>query len=292
MNRNQQIVFLLGTAMLAGGGVIAATGKSAPAAIQKPALGDTARSRAASGNRYLSRYDLNGDGKVTRDELMKVAGEHFAQAGASGGTLTKAQFVNQRLDQVRKHSDQIFHRIDWSGDGRLDLQEYMASERTRFERMDRQANGEVACHRYRSRSASDSGRGAETQSPSRAGTRGATSFCGQLDANHDGKVTHAEFDAAMTKEFHTLAKNGTLDAAGFDGMIAGHIRDSQTRKFERLDTNHDGKLTLAEFAAPELKTFARTDKNNDGVVTRDEIEAARQSHRYVNNRNPGAYHPG
>src|ERR1700759_3930653 len=105
MDRNWKIGLSLGAALLAGGGaVIAATGKSPQPSIQRP-TDDLTRSKGSSSNRYLSRYDLNGDGKVTRDELMKVANAYFIRAGATGGILTEAQFVNLRLDQVRKRSE-------------------------------------------------------------------------------------------------------------------------------------------------------------------------------------------
>jgi len=43
--------------------------------------------------------------------------------------------------------------------------------------------------------------------------------------------------------------------------------------FKRLDADHDGKLSLTEFAATDQKMFARMDKNKDGTVTRDELTA-------------------
>ena len=49
----------------------------------------------------------------------------------------------------------------------------------------------------------------------------------------------------------------------------------ESRLFKRLDTNHDGKLSEAEFAAPGQKLFARLDKNQDGVVTKDELSRPR-----------------
>jgi Ca2+-binding EF-hand superfamily protein len=43
------------------------------------------------------------------------------------------------------------------------------------------------------------------------------------------------------------------------------------RMFERLDTNNDGKVTLAEAQAGAQARFNALDKNKDGVITQDEL---------------------
>jgi Ca2+-binding EF-hand superfamily protein len=47
--------------------------------------------------------------------------------------------------------------------------------------------------------------------------------------------------------------------------------------FQRLDRDHDGKLSLADFASSQEKLFTRLDKNNDGVITQDELTSSRRS---------------
>ena len=42
--------------------------------------------------------------------------------------------------------------------------------------------------------------------------------------------------------------------------------------FARADTDHDGRLTLAEFRADALRAFARYDTNGDGVIDAFEIQ--------------------
>lgn len=43
------------------------------------------------------------------------------------------------------------------------------------------------------------------------------------------------------------------------------------RMFERLDTNNDGKVTLAEAQAGAQARFNALDKNKDGVLSSDEL---------------------
>jgi Ca2+-binding EF-hand superfamily protein len=40
----------------------------------------------------------------------------------------------------------------------------------------------------------------------------------------------------------------------------------------RLDADHDGKVSFAEFSGQEKKRFARIDANEDGYLDREEIQ--------------------
>ena len=48
---------------------------------------------------------------------------------------------------------------------------------------------------------------------------------------------------------------------------------------ERLDSDHDGRVSLAEAQAKALAMFDRIDANRDGTVTPDERRAARERFR-------------
>ena len=113
----------------------------------------------------------------------------------------------------------------------------------------------------------------------RSGSRGAGSFCARDDLNHDGKVTRAELDQALHRQFASAAKGSALGKDQFEGMQYSRAETTSGRAFQRLDANHDGKLTLQEFAASQEKTFARMDRNGDGTITRDEMTSSR---RYLN----------
>lgn len=71
------------------------------------------------------------------------------------------------------------------------------------------------------------------------------------DTDGDGKVSRAEMTAA--------AKNG---------------RDP-SRRFDAMDTNHDGMLDASEIRAALTRRFHRLDRNGDGMVTPDERMAGR-----------------
>ncbi|MGO9020665.1 MAG: hypothetical protein ACLQVJ_20175 [Syntrophobacteraceae bacterium] len=43
--------------------------------------------------------------------------------------------------------------------------------------------------------------------------------------------------------------------------------------FQDMDTNHDGRISKAEWMAFQEKQFKMLDRNGDGFITRDEVRA-------------------
>jgi Ca2+-binding EF-hand superfamily protein len=237
-----------------------------------------ARSHGRAGQRFLSEYDLNHDGKVTRDEFNKAVAQRFAQATGGAKLMNEKQFEGYRTSSLHQHADQSFRRADWNGDGKLSFDEFAGPIRVSFERADKQSAGAILC---RPRNAGNAPPAQDHRSR-RGGSRGAGSFCPRDDLNHDGKVTRAELDQALHQQFASAAKGSALNKDQFEGMQHSRAEATSGRAFQRLDTNHDGKVTLQEFAASQQKTFARMDRNGDGTITRDEMVSAR---RYVSRSN-------
>lgn len=281
---------IFGAVVVAGGGVAMATiYRSAAPAVTAPQPGQSyaaiapTSARGRSGGKFFAQFDTNHDGKVTRDEFNAVLAQEFAQAAGSAPAMNQQQYIAFRMKDLRQKTDQMFHRYDWNGDGKLSLEEYAAPERSRFEYADTDGSGTILC--------GSRGRGSSRQSnnglgygqrgggsygtgrSSSGGRRGA--ICKADDLNHDGQVTRAEFDTATAQEFAAAAKGGVLTPDQFYGIVADHVRDSAVKTFARLDRNKDGKLDRDEFAASELRYFARLDRNNDGVILRDEITSRR-----------------
>ncbi|HWA92526.1 MAG TPA: EF-hand domain-containing protein [Rhizomicrobium sp.] len=243
-----------GLAMAMSAMVVAAGAASAqsddPAFLQS-------RDRAA--DRLFARFDLNHDGRVSKDELNKAETARFA-AATHGPSMSADQYAASDMAEFQQHAAQAFRRLDWNGDGRLSLEEYAEPQRVRFAMFDSDGKGRESCAPVQTASFK----------PGRGGF-GHARFCADNDLDRDGNVTHAEFDSVTAKHFAALAGNGkTMSAAQFSADALVRWRAIGARFFKRLDANHDGKLSLAEFAAPDVKLFDRLDRNRDGWVTRDE----------------------
>jgi len=112
-----------------------------------------------------------------------------------------------------------------------------------------------------------------------------------VDANRDGVITKAEFEAAQLRglqqriasQFKQLDTNhdGQLSLQEFAAIaqaqmqILGQVTD---RLMQTVDANHDGKITPNELRAPQLANFDKVDANHDGVVTPAEVQAYAKAH--------------
>jgi Ca2+-binding EF-hand superfamily protein len=86
--------------------------------------------------------DLNHDGEVTRAEFDTATAQEFA-AAAKAGMLTPDQFYAIVAGHVRDSAVKTFTRLDRNRDGKLDRDEFAASELRYFARLDRNNDGVI-----------------------------------------------------------------------------------------------------------------------------------------------------
>lgn len=117
-----------------------------------------------------------------------------------------------------------------------------------------------------------------------------SAFIHDYDADHDGQVTRAEFDASRVARFKATDANGDGWVseeeyvgeyhARLEQQLAASDRSEEKKteerqrqmrqahvRFDVLDKDKDGKMTQAEYDASGARTFAEQDDDKDGIVT-------------------------
>lgn len=134
--------------------------------------------------------------------------------------------------------------------------------------------------------------------PGRGDRAGQAPIFQLMDADKDGKVSKAEFDAYRASQFKALDKNtdgflGREEYAALPDLIRTQMME---RRFDELDKNKDGKLTADELGVRDgraaeadiRRRFDALDKNKDGKLTPDELpEAARERMMRADRGNKG-----
>ena len=119
------------------------------------------------------------------------------------------------------------------------------------------------------------------------GGRGGGGMMMRADTDGDGMISRAEFMAQADARFARMDKNG-------DGVITADEMGGMAGRgpgggLMAADTNHDGKISRAEFTAQAAAHFAKLDANGDGQISPDEMKAVMERmHEGMGGRNgPG-----
>lgn len=121
-----------------------ATGSTAVLATAHDRAGPQG-SGAGPATMIFERFDLDGNGEVTRDEVTQAAAQHFAEADTNGdGQLSPEELAAQaesrqeerRASRMAQRSERMLERHDANGDGLLSLEEMTAQDgEDRLERL-------------------------------------------------------------------------------------------------------------------------------------------------------------
>jgi Ca2+-binding EF-hand superfamily protein len=224
------------------------TGTAIAVALGTAAMAQTGPGTKAPGERFrtqfFERLDANKDGKITKQEYEASRTGEFKTADKNGdGFVGKEEFAAYGDQRRGEFVDRMFARRDKNGDGKLDAAELAAGRgKDRAERGDRAEKGDR------------SEKGDRADKSDRTDRRG----------DRSRRINFERADAA---------KKGYLTLEDLTKLRSARFEDAMKKRFERLDTNRDGKLTADELPAERKDAILRADANKDGAVTIDEFAA-------------------
>lgn len=149
-------------------------------------------------------------------------------------------------------------RADVDGDSRISRAEFLGQRIQRLTAMDANRDGSVTVEERRA--------ARQTLMAARAGDR-----FDRLDANDDGTVSRAEFDAALAAGREARADRGPRRMRAHRGPAHGQ------RGMGRMAGR--GPVVIADVQARAEQAFTRLDADADGFVTAAEARAGRQALR-------------
>ena len=88
-----------------------------------------------------------------------------------------------------------------------------------------------------------------------------------VDANKDGAVTKAEFDAGVKAGWDRKDKDG-------NGQLSQAETGEMTASWKDADADKDGQISAAEYKAKRELSFVRLDKDGNGTISKAEQSAA------------------
>lgn len=188
---------------------------------------------------FVAQHDANADGRLTRDEFDTFRRQRFDATDASGnGTVDVEEYVQEFEDRVRQQLEQ--------GRG-----EQIEQTKRRFAALDADKNGQV------SRAEFDA-------SSERVWSEGQKALAAQdNDKKTDGdKKVDKDKTAEATARFDRTPNRWE--------MPTSHTTEGFLALF---DGNGDGAVTRAEFDDARKAQFTRTDTKTDGALSEDEYLA-------------------
>ena len=150
--------------------------------------------------------------------------------------------------------------MDTDRDGQISADEWQGQQET-FDRFDANNDGYLTLNEIQGSTLGGRGRARNRQARLES-----------MDTNRDGQITPEEFQGPVPT-FGVLDANGDGVLAA-EELTAGPSGGGRAGRFQAMDANDDGQLSLDEWAGAQ-QMFRRLDADGDGLLTPDEIPSGR-----------------
>lgn len=221
---------------------------------------------------------------MTRAEVESRIAAHFAEADTNGdGAISADEAEARHAARRAEWRDRRFALLDADGNGEISVAERDAARTVRrgghHRRPGMMAEEGDMRGRLTEEEMAPLRRGRDSsETPAERHARWVehrNEAWSSADADGNGSLSRAEYDA-MT-EARRVRMREHMQQAGDEGLRHRGMRRGD--HFARMDSDGDGRVTLAELSERALARFDRADADHDGTVTPEERRAARQAMR-------------